>query len=145
MGSETTALEKLPGYSYLSVSIRVRVEHAITSERNVINIDTGCRFAVQYRDTCLSVDEGDANGVVTDERAKPLPDVAQLDEKGLHYLVAGYQGLPPRPVDDIRRPDEWHPIFRHRGLLVHHFEDLLLGFHHQTWKHQRNVRSFSLH
>ncbi|KOX77683.1 hypothetical protein WN51_09348 [Melipona quadrifasciata] len=100
-------------------------------------------------DTHLSVNERNANSVVTNERAKPLPDVAKLDQEGLHYLVAGYQGFPPRPVDDVGRPDQRHPVLRHGRLLVHHLEDLLLRLHHQACRKKQltlgECVAFSLH
>jgi len=90
------------------------------------------KFVIPTRVAHLSVDQRNANGIVTDQCAKPLPDVAELDKEGLHYMIAGNQGLFPRPVDDVGRPDERHPILGHARLLVHHLEDLHLRFHHQA-------------
>lgn len=88
------------------------------------------RGLIQFEATHLSVNERNANSVVTDQCAKPLPDVAEFDKEGLHYLVTGYQSFFPCPIDDVGSPNERHPIFRHGRFFVHHLENLFLRLHH---------------
>ena len=80
----------------------------------------------------LGVDEGYADCVIADDGAKPSPVFGQLHQQSLDHVVRGDEGLFPRSVDDVGRPDEGHPVLGHRRTLVHHLHDLLLALHHDT-------------
>lgn len=81
----------------------------------------------------LRLDEGHAHGVVADDRAQLATVLAQLEQQRLHQLIAHDQIVAARAVDDVRRPDQWHPVLCHWTAAVHHLHDLLFALHHYTW------------
>ena len=87
----------------------------------------------------LRVDERNTHGVVSDERAQAPPDVRQLHQQRLHDVVAGDQALFPRPIYDVRCPDERHPIFWHWAFSIHLFENFPLALQHKTWKRKHDT------